>query len=708
MSTPFPPTAPFLHTAPLTSASVVVSVLKVSRSTPAPSDKPQPLDITLNLSNTTDQTLTDLTVRATRATPIENQSALDEAIAKAQPPDPSLSVELDTRTHKPLRTTLGPRANVTVVFPAATELPNESGVICLCRTAIYPLYFAAHVTDPRGSDVVVGTAQTYVPSFPTPATVRPVQVSWVWPILERPHRLTGDSTFVDDDLATEVSVGRLDRVLQVLTQVAGKVPITVLLDPELVDELAVMAAGKYQVETTGGGSEQGVGTDAAGAWLDRLRAALGQPGVQVSFTPFADPDVESLTRNGLSWAGNLGQDAQTRIGSALGGTLPSNDVAWPANETASQPTIDALARQGATSILLNDSTVPIQPSAGSGTAANGLTTLQSAAGPVSAVITAGAIERRVAPVVSLGGTGYAGLPLLVAEVAMRAVESQGASGFVPIVPPRLVNPSPDAAAAAILDTAHTVWSTGVAVTPAAATVKPADHAGLVPPGVDNPALSPQTIAVAQRVAEAVPALTTMLSAADADALVGPLPAAVQRTESNEWHSAGSAGDAFARRLDNRINALESGVRIVKPANGQYTLASSNSPLPITVENRLSVPVAVLVRVRSVNDVPGFTAGDLGRQVIAPNSKVTLHIPTKVERTGRFAVEADLLTPNGAQIGSVRLAVHSTALGTVGVIITAVAGGVLLLALLVRALRRLRRRGPATAGTPPTPRVPEPV
>jgi hypothetical protein len=594
------------------------------------------------------------------------------------------------------------------VFPAATELPNESGVVCLCRTAIYPLYFAAHVTDQRGNDVVVGTTQTYVPSFPTPATVRPVQVSWMWPILERPHRLIGDTRFIDDDLATEVSVGRLDRVLQVLTDVAGKVPITVLLDPELVDELAVMASGKYQVETSGSGSEAGVGTSAAAAWLERLRTALGQSGVQVSFTPFADPDVESLTRNGLSWATSLGQDAQTRIGAALGGTLPSNDVAWPANETASQPTIDALARQGATSILVNDTTVPSQPNGGGGAPANGLTTLQSAAGPVSALITSGAIQHRVAPVVSLGGVGYAGLPLLVAEVAIRAVESQQVSRFIPIVPPRLVNPSPEVAAEAILATAHSSWSTGLTVTDAATAVTPADHAGLVPPSIDNPALSPQTIAVAQRVAEAVPALTTMLSSADAVALLGPLPAAVQRTESAEWQNAGNEADTFARRLDNQVNALESGVRIVKPANGQYTLASSNSPLPITVENRLSVPVTVLVRVRAVNDVPGFTAGDLGRQVIAPNSKVTLHIPTKVERTGRFAVDADLLTPNGAQIGSVRLAVHSTALGTVGVIITAVAGGVLLLALLGRALRRLRRRGAAAAGTPPSPRVPEPV
>jgi hypothetical protein len=45
-----------------------------------------------------------------------------------------------------------------------------------------------------------------------------------------------------------------------------------------------------------------------------------------------------------------------------------------------------------------------------------------------------------------------------------------------------------------------------------------------------------------------------------------------------------------------------------------------------------------------------------------------------------------------------LSVHSTALGTVGVVITTVAGVVLVLALIVRVVVRLRRRRTAPAGT----------
>jgi hypothetical protein len=56
------------------------------------------------------------------------------------------------------------------------------------------------------------------------------------------------------------------------------------------------------------------------------------------------------------------------------------------------------------------------------------------------------------------------------------------------------------------------------------------------------------------------------------------------------------------------------------------------------------------------------------------------------------VNAVLLTPDGAALGSsVPLSIHSTALGAIGVIITAVAVGVLVLALAIRVVRRIRGR-----------------
>ena len=141
---------------------------------------------------------------------------------------------------------------------------------------------------------------------------------------------------------------------------------------------------------------------------------------------------------------------------------------------------------------------------------------------------------------------------------------------------------------------------------------------------------------------------------------------------------------------------------MRPSAGTYTLTSSNAPLPITVENNLDVTVRVRVEVSTENRLPGFTATQGSLQTIAPNTKVTLHIPTHVERTGRFKVQAVLVTPSDVKIGdAVSLSVHSTALGAIGVIITVAAAVVLVVALLVRLVRRLRkrRRAAPTGATP---------
>jgi hypothetical protein len=209
---------------------------------------------------------------------------------------------------------------------------------------------------------------------------------------------------------------------------------------------------------------------------------------------------------------------------------------------------------------------------------------------------------------------------------------------------------------------------------------------------DSDGLSTATIAAADDVDRVIPAMRSMLSSTDADRLLTDYPPAVQRLESSEWRSVPGGGAAFAADVSRRLNRLETAVQIIKPSSGTYTLASSNSPLPLTVHNGLDVPVTVRIAVSTVTNLPGFRASDPGRQIVNPGANLTLHVPTDVQRTGRFQVQAMLLSPNGTEIGApVYLSIRSTALGVIGVIITIVAGVVLALALLFRAVRRLRHR-----------------
>lgn len=675
-------------TEPLTARSVTVSVMSVLPSTPPNTTAETPLTVVLTLTNNTSQALPTVTIDGVRGNPISSRSALDAAIAHVQAPDPNLAG--DFRPVKPVTASLGPRGVTTLPFTALTSTSTGSDTgLCICQNLIYPLYFTVHATDSSGADVIVGSGQTFLPAFGLSRPM-PVQVSWVLPITDGPHRLVGDDVFTGDDLASGVAGGRLDRVLQVVERVPKDLRLTLVVDPELIDELAVMAAGKYSVNVNGK-RVPGTGTAVAGAWLARLRAVLARdPGIELAVTPLADPDVESLTRSGLTWTAGVSPTAQARITAALGGYPTTTSLAWPADESLSSDTLTALVQHNSTSVILNDATLP--SAAGPDAVTNELGVVQTLSGPVSAVVTQRSIQRYVAPVLSLGGSGTAELPQLVSEVAVAAVADSTVSHFVTIVVPRTLDPSPDAAVRAITDTTSTYWSTSLNLADAVRAVTPSEHGQLVPPDGSQRSLSPLAIYTAKNVSNVVPDLDTMLSSSDAEVVLGALPTAVQRVESNYWRTNSSAGDEYALQLSRQVDAFTSGVRIVQPSTGTYTLASSNSPLPVTVENNLAVTVTVRVLVTSVNGAPGFTAADIGKQTIAPNTKVTLHIPTHVERTGRFRVQAVLLTPSGLTIGDpVLVSVHSTALGAIGVIITIVAAVVLILALLIRLVRRVRRR-----------------
>ena len=104
-------------------------------------------------------------------------------------------------------------AAVTTTFVTTTSV-SFSAELCQCRDhAVYPVWFSAYGLT-GGVSQLFGQTQTFVPSFENrPA---PVHVSWIWPLIDRPHRLVGSTTFTDDGLAASVSTGRLSRCLQVL------------------------------------------------------------------------------------------------------------------------------------------------------------------------------------------------------------------------------------------------------------------------------------------------------------------------------------------------------------------------------------------------------------------------------------------------------------------------------------------------------------
>lgn len=686
--------APPAATAPK-AGSVEISIVDISPSAPARTERPTLLTVHLNVRNTTDEPLGAVRIEAIRGEPIVTQKALDTSLARNSTP----TSELPVTAIRPATVDLPANTEQRVDFVTVSSILDNGKGLCQCTTAVYPLYFSAHITSIDGGDVNLGTTATYLPSFLD--KVAPIKVSWVWPLIDRPHRLLDDAVFTDDALSGSVGGGRLDRALQVLEGLDPAVPITLVIDPELLDELAVMSAGKYSIRALAGSpTSPGTGQQPATDWLARLTSLLEtRTNLEVALTPYADPDVQSLDRDDLTWTTELPPAMNTRVTAALAGRQLQTDVAWPPSGAVGARTLNALAASGASTLILDSASV--SPSSADGIPVS-VSRLATTNGPVAAALTAPALQKLVSAVVALGGSGLAALPDLTAELAIRAVQRPASPKFAVLTPGRYVDPSPDVAIRTIEDTSTSPFSVPAALRSALADLPhPGSRLRAVPAAAES--LPPIIGTLTADATAALPALTALLAnSRDARSLLGALPQAAQRLTSAAWRPAAGPfgpgiGEPYAQALTDRITALMTGVHIVLPSSGSYTLASSNSQLPITVENTLQYTVRIEVQVSTRQSLPGFT-GKVVPKEIAPNSKQTIQIPTRVERSGRIPVQAQLSTPNGVALGKpVNLFVHSTVFGVIGVVITVIAGVVLILALLLRFARRVRKRRRQTAG-----------
>ena len=335
--------------APLTESSVTVQVVDMSPTTATGTAKPAPLTITVALTNTTGQALRGVQLSAQREAPISQQSQLDQLMAHPTAGDPN--------GVQPMHASRSRRSGGTCVRSGDLSRHDQHGRIGRrhlpqCLTGVYPIDFSVTATGTDGVSTQVGFGQTYLPYFQSQP--EPVRISWVWPLIDRPHRLDDDIVFTDNALpATVATGGRLDRMLRVAEQVAPNVRLSLVVDADLLDELAVMASGKYDVLV---GGKRVAGTDGrvAQAWLARLRALL--PRVDLHITPPSDPDVQAIVRQRLPWTATLSDGASTRVAAALGvpSLAPFGDVYWAAGGTTTPQALSSVVDHGASALILDD------------------------------------------------------------------------------------------------------------------------------------------------------------------------------------------------------------------------------------------------------------------------------------------------------------------------------------------------------------------
>jgi hypothetical protein len=292
----------------------------------------------------------------------------------------------------------------------------------------------------------------------------------------------------------------------------------------------------------------------------------------------------------------------------------------------------------------------------------------------------------------------------LAELSLLALQAPADPALAPtvlIAPPREVGADPDGVRAMMSDTAELPWLRAASVEEVAA--GPTSDAGTLAaagaPALDADGLAAVAAAVASRedLAGAV--------VGDADAALAPEDAAISRATSLAWRADPAGFRDAAGGLRTTMARLRDRVTLLAPADGTYSLASSDATLVLTVRNDLPFTVRVLLQLRTRGNV-GLSIDSLGAQELAPGERTVLQVPTHVRQSGRFAVTASLTTPSGGPLGNrVTFQVKSTTYGAISLIITIGAGallGLLFLRRLIRFLLRRRRGGPPADGLPAEP------
>lgn len=670
---PSPTAPPVVHTVSVTLGAMTPRV-------PDPFDTAQKVTFRLFISNNSDTTYSDLMVHLERT---EGSIARTDLLEQALQTPPSMPI--DNIGPFDVKKVLPPHGSLDVTYT------TTQGDMCLCFNGAYPYAIVVTATSPATQGFVeVGRTEIVVPSHvdhPVPA-----RMAWVWPLLEEPHRLLSDTVFTDNALALDVAEGgRLNRALKVAQLLAGKVRLTLVIDPDLVESLAVMAAG-YQVSVAGGPNAQpqtGTGGILAAQWLQTLKSVA--PYHDIVLTPYADPDVDAVTRAGLPWSTALDSVVAARIAQFI--PIQQPRFYWPAGSELTSAGLDAVVQQGFTSVLLDSTALPYPPPVDqSSFRPDSVAPLPSPAGKAVALVTDDALQATFARTLKLGAISAADQEELLSRVAVRVAENANESQLFVVTPDRYVSADPNSTAATIASFSHTGWSENVSLAQALSTAVPTDRGPLqVSPTIQNSEIPATSM---QLLSGAIAGTNSLRAALDNDAaakLLGGFTQGVVRAESAAWRQDIGTGVARAGTVSRAAAALTGAVHLVDPATHNYSLSSTTAPIVVTIANDLPAQVRVRVSVEAVRISGGFSATPLPEQIVPANSRKQVSIPTKVNRIDKFRVAVTLTAPDGSQLGSpIELNVRSTALGGITKLMTVLAGTVLVIALVVRLVRRLRR------------------
>ena len=347
------------------------------------------------------------------------------------------------------------RPGATVQWHASFQV-NTVG---MDQFGVYPV--SAQLGDGEGD--VLGVDQTLLPFWPGQQAAgleRPLDIAWVWPLVDQPHHQVC-SALTNNDLTTSLAPGgRLSALLRA-GQANPGAHVTWVVDPALLSDVNTMTK-PYQVASGPGcGAVNKPASKAAKTWLGTLRGiTAGQTPV---ITPYANVDVSALVHSGLApditSAYSMGYAvADSVLHGSFGPT-----IAVPAGGTADLSVLTNLATaQHIGAAVLDSSEMPPANSAGF-EPDDAVTSIRTPSGVNMTILLA---DHVLTGVLATGDTSSGVLPpstqftvtqRFLAETAMIAAEAPDSDRSIVVDPPENWSPSATLASDLLSQTTSTPW-----------------------------------------------------------------------------------------------------------------------------------------------------------------------------------------------------------------------------------------------------------
>jgi hypothetical protein len=632
-----------------------------------------------------------------------------------------------------------------LVYPLrSAELPslhiNEPGV--------YPLMVNVNGTPDYGEAARLDDARFLLPVLGVPAepaadaaadtlssvvapdTSKPVRLTMLWPLADRPRLAAGAPggatpvRLIDDDLATSLAPGgRLDVLLSAIdfatsppVDPGGEVrnAMCLAVDPDLLVTVNAMTAGYVVNDAPDAGpatpTHPGAGQDAAVGWLNRLKALAQR--ICVAPTTYSQADLDALQRVGDAGLGAIATEGAGDIVDKILGITSTRGATLIGDGPLTGPAVELLSAQGAT-VAIGAANSNAQESATGEPATADVRarryTPQVATAPFDPTVGAALAGAGNEPASPSYLDPSLEIPVKHDSVVARRQDALGSllwrglhTDTEPrtqiLAPPLAWSLSADDAQAVLTAVASTIHA-GLAVPrpltaviAEANAVAPDDLTPLPDGALGNPRgrFDDGVVSGIASVNGRLWGLSAALTTDERTGLTGaqytaPLREDMLRALSQSVPPDARNGLAQQRltTVGHTVDDLFGAVTIVNPG-GSYTLATEHSPLPLALRNDLPVPIRVRLQ---VDAPPGMSVTDMG-EIMLPPGYLPLKVPVEVHFTQRVAVDVALRTADGLPLGEpVRLSVHSNAYGKVLFFITLTGG--LVLALLVG--RRLWHR-----------------